>query len=1017
MCHLEHKYGSRRTPYAVTFQKMQYIEETLKTRIKNDDASTFVVIVPNDDARLKRQRQLIAYHPNRAVANLQVYTIEHLVYRLYNQACPSRQHISSGLQNLLLHEIAGDDTDTYPTFRPIQNRPIPDSTLSLIANTINNLKDQGDTADNIPTETDLSQFYSNYETRLQDNWIDDKGKHLYLAKHFQHDFFKKSFSRVDLVTIEGFSVLSKSDIKILTKIAEIPDIDMWFRTDCVEGNADLYRNIIELVSYFRDADVHIDTTYDRDHDRHQNYSENLFRSNTAIDNKRDLTDEIKVLKPADRTEEVEQIAYLIKQQMSNEECRLSEICVAFYNLGQYQQRIAETFPAFGIPYTLTESVPLMKSEVVKAIFSRLLSQQEPVGNAYFTEDIVKLPSGKIHPTEFLEYVEELLQAGKVLQNILSSMLQNNREIVEGEVNAYHQFIKIVQELCNVLIKEGNQTYLLDDYIKKLRHIAKHTHYQNRTPSKGETVKIVTLGELRSLEYHTVFLGDFVDGGFPPNYRPDPMLPDRPYRTEEELLHDNRFLFYRVLKSFRERLYLLVPQRENVSELIPSLFLTQLEAVAKIGSEEVANSSLGSIPGFLSTYGNHMWTVENPSKDTFPHEIEDMRPLIDHVVSVEKSREKTHEHSTYEGVLKEENLSEESLDALQKLSERTYSVTELETYANCPFQYFVHKVLNPIKKEEDEEDEPSSLEKGSLIHDVLCEFYLKRRDSEDSRIGQCSEDIFEQAKQQLDEILHAKSETSRMKRSDVSENNLFWKIEIEKQRTALHKWIDAERSYNLNVNPRYFEVSFGRSPGQRDPEISCSDSIPIGSVNMEGKIDRIDIGGGSYNVIDYKTGSSKIVMRDILEGRSIQLPIYLQIAKKLLNKKGVTGLEPTAGLYYKIRLNDFDVELGIGEKSQNGTSFRNFNGEKWGSFGTSNRQLLDEDTFDDKLTLVKDYIEYFVSNISNGFFPLIIHVDTFQDSAEEGDKPEPPNDPTKPCSYCAYKRVCRVGAFAVTYETD
>ena len=996
---------------------MQYIEETLKTRIKNDDASTFVVIVPNDDVRLKRQRELIAYHPNRAVANLQVCTSEHLVYRLYNQACPSMQHISSGLQNLLLNEIAGDDSDTYPTFRPIENKPIPDSTLSLIVDTINNLKDQGDTAEDIPVETDLSQFYSNYETRLQDNWIDDKGKHLYLAKHFQPDFFKKSFPQVDLVTIEGFSVLSKSDIKILTSIAQIPDIEMWFRTDCVEENIDLYRNIIDLVSHFREAEVHIDATYEREPDKHQHLSDNLFRSNTTLNNRIDLTEQIKVLEPADRNEEVEQIAYLIKQHVSSGKCRLSEICVAFYNLGQYQQRIAETFPAFGIPYTLTESVPLMKSEVVKAIFSRLLSQQEPVGNAYSSEDIVKPPSGRIHPAKFQEYVEELLQAGKVLHNILRSMLEKNREIVEGEVNAYHQFIKIVQELCTVLTKEGNQTYSLDDYIKKLRHIAKHTHYQNRIPSKGETVKIVTLGELRSLEYHTVFLGDFVDGGFPPNYRPDPMLPDRPYRTEEELLHDNRFLFYRVLKSFRERLYLLVPQRENVSELIPSLFLTQLEAVAKIGTEEVANSSLGSIPGFLSTYSNHVWTAENPSKGAFPHEIEDMRPLIDHVVLVEKSREETHEHLTYEGVLKEENLSVGSLDALQRLSERTYSVTELETYAKCPFQYFVHKVLNPIEKEEDEEDEPSSLEKGSLIHDVLCEFYLKRRDGEDSPIGQCSEDIFEQAKQQLDKILHAKSETRRMKRSDVSENNLFWKIEIEKQRTALHKWIDAERSYNLNVNPRYFEVSFGPTNQPGDPELSCLEPIQIGNVNMMGRIDRIDLGDSSYNVIDYKTGSSKIGKRDILEGRSIQLPIYLQIAQRLLNKKGITGLEPAAGLYHKIRLNEFDVELGIGEESQNGTSFRNFNGERWNSFGTNNQQLLKDGEFDEILTRVQCYVDYFVANISNGFFPLITHVDTFQDSTEESAKPNPPDDPTKPCTYCAYKRVCRVGAFAVTYETD
>ena len=995
---------------------MQDIENILKTRIKSNEATTFVVIVPNDAARLKRQRQLIAYHPNRAVTNLHVYTSAHFVQRLYNQVRPPRQHISSGLQNLWLHEIAENESETYEAFRPIENKPIPDSTLSLIAGTINNLRDRGDTAQDIPAETDLSKFYSKYEARLQDRWVDEKGINLYLATHFQHDFFKKAFPHADLIIIEGFSVLSKSDIKIFTDIAKLPEIEMWFRTDCVEENTDLYKNIIDLVSHFRAAEVHIDSDYERDPEKHQHFAGNLFRTNTTSEHKIDLTDQIKVLKPTDRTEEVEQIAYLIKQQVSSGECKLGDICVAYYNLGQYQQRIAETFPDFGIPYTLTESIPLMKSEVVKAIFSRLSLRQKPVDNPYFSDIESASHSSRPHPNEFQEYVEGLLKTGEVLQHILNPMLQKNRDIVEGEVNAYHQLIKIVKELCSVLIAEGDNTYPLDDYIRKLRHIAKHTHYQNRAQAKGETVKIVTLGELRSLAYHTVFLGDFVDGGFPQNYRPDPMLPDTPYRTENEQLRDNRFLFYRVLKSFRERLYLLVPQRENVSELIPSLFLTQLQAVAKIGTKGITNSSIDSIPGFLSAYGDHVWAAESPSKGAFPPEVEDMRPLIDHVVSVEKSREETHGQLAYEGLLKAGDLAEQSQEKLEKLSKRSYSVTELETYARCPFQYFVGKVLKSEVKEEDVEDEPSSLEKGSLIHDVLCEFYKNRRDNEELHIGKCTQEIFEQAKQQLDEVLHSKSEDRRMDRSDVSEDNLFWKIEIEKQRAALHKWLDAERSYNPHVTPSYFEVSIGPTDHPGDSKLSCSKSIPIGDVNMIGRIDRIDIGGGSFNVIDYKTGSSKILIRDILEGRSLQLPIYLQIAQKLLEKKGKTGLEPASGLYHKIRLDKCTVELGIGVDTYNDIAYKNYNGTEWKPFSQSG-QLLDDETFAALLTRVEDYVEYFVTNISNGFFPLITHVDTFQNSAEEGVKPNTPKDPTQPCSYCAYKRVCRVGAFVEAYNTD
>ena len=519
-------------------------------------------------------------------------------------------------------------------------------------------------------------------------------------------------------------------------------------------------------------EAHIDSDHERDPNRHQHFAENLFQTNAASDHKSDLTDEITFLRPADRSDEVEQIAHLIQQRVSTGKCNLGDICVAYYNFGQYQQRIAETFSSFDIPYSLSESIPLTKSEVVKATFSRLSSNRKPIGDSYFSDVEPTSHTRTFQPNEFQDYVGNLLNTGEVLQRILNPMLGKNQEIVEGEINAYHQFIRIVKEFCDVLKSEGDESHQLNYYIKKLHYIAKHTHYQNSALTKGEVVKIATLGELSSLEFNTVFLGDFVDGGFPQNYRPDPLLPETPYRTEDEQLHDNRFLFYRVLKSFRKQLYLLAPEREGVSELIPSLFLTQLKAIADVGTAEVADSSLGSIPGFLSEYGNHVWTTENPSEKEFPAEIAGMRPLIKHAVEVEKSREQTDNHSPYEGFLVKDELTPEGRSDLEKLRDKPYSVTELETYAKCPFQYFVSKVLMSKVKEDEDEDEPSSLEKGSLIHDVLFEFYKNRRDNEDPPIAQCCDDTLAKAKNQLDGILVTKSKAKRDERGKLRKQSIL-----------------------------------------------------------------------------------------------------------------------------------------------------------------------------------------------------------------------------------------------------
>ncbi|MDD9974168.1 MAG: hypothetical protein OXU27_09180, partial [Candidatus Poribacteria bacterium] len=320
--------------------KMRDIENILKTRIENDEAHTFVVIVPTDSARLKRQRELVGYRPNRAVADLRVYNIENFVQRLYTQVRPARQHISQGLQTFWLHEIANNtDAYSYEAFRPSQDISVPDSTLSLIADTINRLRERGETPQNItrdnPTRIDLVHIYNDYETKLEDRWIDEQGRHLYLANNFNPRFMSNAFPQVNLVVVEGFTVLSQADIKILTRIARMPDIEMWFRTDCVEENENLYKNITKLVSQFKAVDVQIDTTYEREPSLHQCFADNLFQLDTAeatsVPNP-DTAFQIRLLEPANRSEEVEQIAHQIQKHVSEGDCKLSDICVAYYNV-------------------------------------------------------------------------------------------------------------------------------------------------------------------------------------------------------------------------------------------------------------------------------------------------------------------------------------------------------------------------------------------------------------------------------------------------------------------------------------------------------------------------------------------------------------------------------------------------------------------------------------------------------------------------------------------------------------
>lgn len=988
---------------------MKNVENILRTRIQKDDAETFVVIVPTNSARLKRQRELLQYHPSGTVANLRVHTLAKFVQRLYAQLEPpeKRTGISAGLQSLWLRELV--DKPELQSFRPVQDVPAPDSTLSLIVNTINYLKERGTDADEWrglasdarntrnPYLTALTELYENYQDKLDPSWIDDEGMHLFLATHFTPRLMKSALPGVTLVSVEDFDILSKADVKLLAQIADMHDMQVYFRPDYRKGNPALFGHVEKLFQEFRDSNVITDAVLPQRLERSSHFAHHLFRANSDEAARLELHEQIKLVKPGNRTDEVEQIAHLIRQRVKSGACQLSDICVTYHNTQPYLQRIAEIFPEHGIPYSVTEEHPLAQSPLVKAIFSCLTEDAVPPESPYFSEGEMPARENEMTPADFQTYFDKLLKKGEVLRNVLNSPDAIESSVISSEIAAYRALAGLVKELCGSFDEPAERTRPYHQYVQWLRLMVAHTTYQ--TPETSGGVRILSLSQLRSLEFDTVILGDLVDGRFPTNYRPDALLPETHVRSESEQLCEQRFLFYVALKAFRNRLYLVSPQTENEAELVPSPFLAQLAQVADIGLEKVENTGEFSHARFLQKYGQYVWATETP--ETEPRDA--AMSLVNHVTRVEKSREETHTRLAYEGRLTA------SRGALTELRTKCYSVTELETYAKCPFQYFADRVLK-LEALRDEEEGLSPLEKGILVHQILFEFYANRHGQ------QLNAANFAEAKRQLDEVIERVSEAHRRflsakQETAIGRDNIFWQIEKERLQIALHKWLAAERAYDLPVVPRYFEVNVGRNVGNADAALSREQAIPIGGVTLEAKIDRIDVGDGVFNVIDYKTGSSTIRIRDILEGRALQLPVYLAIAKHLLNGEYL----PAAGVYHKIRFDKCTVELGLGKKELNDIAFQGFNGEEWKKVGARSGQL--DEFLHHTIRRVVGYIEQYVNAISNGEFQLITRVDTFVDSEEEGDFPLTPRNKTAPCNYCSYKQMCRVGAIPEITDAD
>ena len=1038
------------------------IEHEIRTRLENGNGDTFLHIVPTDHARLKWYRDYLRNSPSRAVTGLHIYSLEYLVRLLYRRLNTRRRRIGAGIQTVWTHEIM--EGEELPFLRPNPEASIPPGIATRLREAVNQLKAGGvdwqqlqdapapSDADSPDKLMDLITFYKAYEKRLGSRWVDRAGVHRTVSEQFTRNprraarLIQTLFPIVDLVVVSGFDVLSPFDLAILIGIADLPSVNMGVVLDFDEENDSLFGHVkVDYVDRFLSCgfERHDDEIETPDAapigsefkaTRNLHFARNLFRTDRGQEpaiEELALTDQISLLYPSNRVKEVEEIARLIKRlALSESSPALDEICVTFYGLDVYAPLIREIFPLHGIPYNLEWSDRLENSTVVISIFSLLeylqgsasLQTQEQVHRSpYFQIDDWDSLIGdcdlntELSPEAFRDRFDRLMDTLKIRQKILQGSWESKTRIAKYKIHAYRQFRRLIDELVDFLIMNAGveARYSLQRYITWLRLMTSQAVYQWGDPN-DEGVRILPLIQTKDLSFDTVILGGLIDGEFPAVFRSDTFLPAQRRGTESDRLREDRSLFYQALTLYHRELYLLSPQYDGDIELTPSAFIDELQRVAKINTPTDDDGTLFSTENFLKNYGLYVWEhaeTEQIEAPVVPSAISPMLDLVAHNICVEKSRTSTNELPQYAGDLLPHLLSERSRQALERRRDWTYSVTHLETYGECPFRYFSDYVLR-LKRIEEEEPGLTSMERGSLAHKILFEFYDCRRDA--PPISGCSDEKFEEALKDLEQIARTRVAEEAARRHLNRAERLFWDIEAEKligshgRAGIFATFLQAERERNFEVQPRHFEVGFGLSDGSgpTDLHLGSNEAIVVREISLSGKIDRVELGNAMFVIGDYKTGSSTPKLNDILEGRSLQLPLYIAVVEQLLEQQsasiqgseaGFESARGVGGVYYVLQ-EESKAELGIGDREYNKRAFQ---------ASSQNRQLVpnrwygsvdtEEDSeFDAFRSIIDETIEYanqYVRSIADGDFQLTRH------------------DKTKVCRYCSFKQICRVGVIA------
>ena len=218
----------------------------------------------------------------------------------------------------------------------------------------------------------------------------------------------------------------------------------------------------------------------------------------------------------------------------------------------------------------------------------------------------------------------------------------------------------------------------------------------------------------------------------------------------------------------------------------------------------------------------------------------------------------------------------------------FSPTRLQTWATCPFRYFLSNVLGIAAPEQPEELAAiSALERGSLLHKILERFILTAQ--QQNAIPAPDQPWTDDQRRRLFTI--AQEEFQHAEQRGVTGKPLLWEMVRNELVSDLERFLkeDAKLRKKHGVSPHAVEYDFG-FPADADsaPVDAVEWSSPrTGTLRFRGKIDRIDLSpsGDTALVLDYKSGHTrnytKMDKDPVQGGKFLQLPVYGLAARQLL----------------------------------------------------------------------------------------------------------------------------------------
>ena len=421
--------------------------------------------------------------------------------------------------------------------------------------------------------------------------------------------------------------------------------------------------------------------------------------------------------------------------------------------------------------------------------------------------------------------------------------------------------------------------------------------------------------VRGRTFDVVFVPGLAERIFPQKQRQDPLLLDEHRRTLNgvsravsgglRVLDDRgaeeRLLLRLAVGAATRHLYLSYP-RLQIGESrprVPSFYALDLER-ARTG--RVPDFAVTEREAFRRVDARLAWPAPpdpDLAIDDTEHDLSVLGPLLRRRVSLELTGRARYllqlnpglrrslltrwarwrpAWSRYDGVYQPEAPGQAALDA-HRLSARPYSVSALQRFAMCPYQFLLSTVFRLQPREEIESLERlDPLTRGRMFHEVQAEL-MRALESRDAlpvtrdRLGE-TEALLDQT---LDRL------AARYYEDLAPAIDRVWTDEVESMRTDLKGWVHQVANEEGEWVPIRAELGFGfpAAPG-RDPRSVSEPALIDGVWKLHGIVDLVEARGrptaeGELRVTDHKTGKNRTRDRMIVGHGEVLQPVLYGLA--------------------------------------------------------------------------------------------------------------------------------------------